>query len=342
MFAAAHAKMAPPIRQGHPMQRRSFAFGLGLAILPLTDRSLLAQTLRKPVKVLCGFPAGGSADVVARLYTDGLRNRYAESAVVENRTGAGARLAIQALKASPPDGTTLLLSPTILLTLYPHVYRRLGYDPVADVVPIASVSRFPFGIAVRNDLPVRYLAELAAWAKANPDQSTYGSPAAGASPHFLGQILADALGFKLTHIPYRGTGPAMQDLIGGNLAFVVSTVGDLVPNHRGNRLRLVGISAASRLASLPEVATFAEQGVARATLYEAFGFFAPPGSPPAVVADAGRALMAGSLERELVDTLAKLEIQAEHRDAAAFAEQLRQETEWWRPVVRASGFQIDE
>jgi tripartite-type tricarboxylate transporter receptor subunit TctC len=311
-------------------------------ILSANPGSVLAQALRKPVKVLCGFPAGGSADVVARLYTEGLRGRFAESAVVENRTGAGARLAIQALKASPPDGTTLLLSPTSLLTLYPHVYKRLGYDPVADLVPIAAVARFPFAIAARNDLPIRSLAELAAWAKANPGQATYGSPAAGASPHFLGQILAEDLGFKLTHIPYRGTGPAMQDLIGGNLAFVVSTLGDLVPNHRGNRLRIVGVSAASRIPSLPDIATFSEQGVARATLYEAFGFFAPPNSAPALVADASRALKTASVDKDLVDALGKLEIQAEHRESAAFAEQLRQETEWWRPVVKASGFQIDE
>jgi tripartite-type tricarboxylate transporter receptor subunit TctC len=324
------------------MQRRSFALGFCGVLLPVIHSSLLAQTLRKPVKVLCGFPAGGSADVVARLYTEALRGRFAESAVVENRTGAGARLAIQALKAAPGDGTTLLLSPTSLLTLYPHVYKRLGYDPVADLVPIASVARFPFAIAVRNDLPITNLAELAVWAKANADKATYGSPAAGASPHFLGQILADALGIKLTHIPYRGTGPAMQDLIGGSLAFVVSTVGDLVPNHHGNRLRIVGVSATSRLASLPEVATFAEQAIPRATLYESFGFFAPPNTTPAFVADASRALKAASVEKDLVDTLAKLEIQAEHREPAAFADQLRQETEWWRPVVKASGFQIDE
>ena len=134
----------------------------------------------------------------------------------------------------------------------------------------------------------------------------------------------------------------MHDLIGGNLAFVVSTLGDLVPNHRGNRLRIVGVSAATRIASLPDIATFSEQGVARATLYEAFGFFAPPNAAPGLVADASRALRAASLDKELVEALAKLEIQAEHREPAAFADQLRQETEWWRPVVKASGFQIDE
>ena len=177
-----------------------------------------AQTLAKNARLLVGFPPGGSLDVVASLLVEHVKG-YAPSMIVDNRPGAGGRIALETLKAGEPDGSLLALTPGDQITLFPHVYQRLSYDPLRDFVPITTVCTFPFLLAIGPMVPasVTTLAQFIDWCRANPKLATYGSPGAGTRPHFLGVTLARAAGFEFVHLPYKGGAPAMQDLLGGQI-----------------------------------------------------------------------------------------------------------------------------
>ncbi len=228
--------------------RRAFALS-GLAVAALSSRSL-AQTPASG-RILVGFPAGGTADSTTRRFAELARGRIASAVVVENRVGAGGRLAIQALKGAPADGTTLLLSPDSMMTIYTSVYRNLGYDPATDVTPISPICRyaFAFGVGPRVPRNVTSLSDFVAWGKANNDAVTYGSPAAGSMPHFLGDLFFRAAGIKAVHSPYRGSAPAINDLLGGHIPCVMTVLGDFLPHVNADGVRMLGVTTEERSGS---------------------------------------------------------------------------------------------
>lgn len=322
------------------LRRQLISTPAALALGALVSRSVQAQEMLKQARIVVGFPAGGTADVTARLYAEALRGRYAESVVVDNRPGAATRLAVAALKQSAADGSTMLFNPTSPFTLFPFVYKRLGFD-LDDVVCVTPVARFTFALAVGLETGAKNLSEFAAWVKANPAKANYGSPAAGATTHFIGQMLADSLGIKLQHIAYRGTAPAMQDMLGGQLPAIVSTVGDLAPNHLAGKLRIIAVTSEQRLPSLPDVATLREQKLDMA-LQESFAAYLPKDTPAAVANRLAAALKAASASREVTDGLARLDNQSEHLDSPAFNTRMRQDRVFWEGVVKRTGFTIDD
>ena len=300
-------------------------------------------TLDRLARTVIGFPPGGSSDTVARLYAERLRGAYAPQVVVDNRAGAGGRLALEAVKAARPDGTTLAQTPASMLTVYPHIYpRTLRYDALADFVPVSPVCFFPFALTVRADPPAKDFPCFVAWAKRQAGAVPFASPAAGAVPHFLGVQMAKALGLQLTHVPYRGAAPAIQDLIGGQIPMVLVVAGEVTEFHRTGQVRILAVSSPERMPRLPDLPTFAELGQPDLTAEEWFGVLLPAGAPAPVVEGLHRAIVAAAAAPELQEALARLEYRAATSSPREFAERIRAERERWRPIVQESGFKAEE
>ncbi len=303
-----------------------------------------AQALEQP-KFLYGFPAGSAGDIACRRVAEKVAgSAYAKNApLVENKPGAGGRIALDALKSSPADGSVLAMTPFSCVSIYPHVYKKLGYDPVADFVPVAIATVMHHGLAVGPVVPasVTDVKGFVAWAKANPDKANYGSPAAGSTPHFLGALLGLSQNVDLKHIPYRGSIPGITDVVGGQLAAMFTPAGDFLTNHRAGKLRLLGTSGKARLPFASDVATFAEQGFGELTTEEWFGFYAPAKTPSAVVAAANAAINAALKDKSLIDGLAVVGLLAQGSTQDEMARSQRTELERWAPLVKRIGFTAD-
>ena len=298
--------------------------------------------VERVARTIVGFPPGGSSDIIARLYAERLRGVFAPQVIVENRSGAGGRVAVEAVKAAA-DGTTILQTPASMLTIYPHLYpTSLRYDALADFVPVTTVCTFPFALAVRADHPAKTLAEFITWAKAQGGAVPFASPAAGSVPHFLGVLLARSAGLQLTHVPYRGAAPAVQDLLAGQIPAVVMVLGDVSEFHRAGQARALAVSAPTRVARMPDVPTFAELGHPTLTAEEWFGLLLPARTPQPVVDALYRAVTAAAATTEMRDALARLEYAPTTMAPDVFAARIRQEREMWGPVVAQSGFRPDE
>jgi len=300
-----------------------------------------AQTprLNRPARILAGFPAGGTVDFTARLLAERLRGVWAPQVLVENRAGAAGRLAIEELVRAEPDGSTILLSPASMITIYPHLYGdRLRYDPLRDLAAVSPVVTYPFAMAVGPGAPgVTNLAEFLALARQQGGLN-YASPAAGSVPHFTGVMLARAAGVELTHVPYRGAAPAITDALGGQIAATINVIGDLVPHLEGGRLRVIAITSGTRLPRFADLPTFAEQGHPELTAEEWFGAFLPANTPAPMVEALNAALADANREPALRAALEQREFQPAHSSSAAFTARIREETAKWGPVVQASGF----
>lgn len=236
-----------------------------------------AQATSRTARMLVGFPPGGSIDLVARALVEHIKLPAAGPMIVDNRPGAGGRLALEALKSAPPDGLTVGLTPGDQLTLFPSIYRRLGYDPIRDFVPIGTVCTFPFALTIGPLVPmeVTTVADFMVWCRANPKQANFGSPGEGTRPHFMGAALARASGVELTHLPYKGGPAALQDLLAGQVAAMVSVLSNVLPHARSGRLRVLVVSAPQRSALLPATPTAREAGYAAFEGEEWFGALAP-------------------------------------------------------------------
>ncbi|SHK11081.1 Tripartite-type tricarboxylate transporter, receptor component TctC [Roseomonas rosea] len=326
----------------HPLSRRA-ALGLSItgALAAGAAKPSRAQSLNRVARIINGFPPGGASDNVARLYAEHMRGVYAPQVIVEARSGAGGRLALEAAKGATPDGTTLVHMAAGQFTIYPHIYRRLAYD-LSDFIPVSPVVSYPQSLVVKADHPARNLAEFTEWAKRRNGEISYGTPGAGTWTHFMTMQIARALGLGMTHVPYRGTAPALQDLLGGQIHAVSCTAGDATELYRAGALRILGISAPERAPRLPEIMTYAEQGYPELTSEEWFGLFLPARTPGPVVEAAYQAVLTAAAKPELRAALERMEYRVTTSPPAEFAARVRAERDHWGPVVAASGFQAEE
>ena len=294
------------------------------------------------VKIINGFPVGGSADTTSRRVGEKLGpSAYTKNAaVVENKTGAAARIAIDAVKAAAPDGATLLLTPYSMMAIYPHIYKQLSYDPFTDLLPVCMASSLVHGLAVGPMVPatVKTVKDYLAWAKANPKDASYGSPAAGSTPHFLGALLGLNNGVDLKHIPYRGSTPGVVDLIGGQLASMFTPHGDFLANHKAGKLRILATSGKQRSAFVPEVPTFIESGFPDLMVEEWFGFYVPAKTPTSIIAAANTAINAALKEKSVIDSLAIQGMLPVGGSAAQMAADQKVQFDYWGPIVKKIGF----
>ncbi|WPB56828.1 Bug family tripartite tricarboxylate transporter substrate binding protein [Xylophilus sp. GOD-11R] len=300
-------------------------------------------TVLESTRVINGFAAGGTADAASRRVAEKLHPAFAQTAYVENRTGAGGQIAVQYVKSQPADGATMLLTPMSMLGIYPHTYKRLPYDPVADLAPVGIAATFDYGFAVGPSVPdrIRTVVEFMAWCKSRPDRAAFGSPAAGSSPHFIGILLGRAHGIDMTHAAYRGTQPAIMDMIGGQIPAVCGPVGEFIQYVQAGKCRLLGTSGARRSRFSPGVPTLVEQGYKDLAFSEWYGVFLPARATPELVQRLNTVMRAGLAQRDTIEGMAAVGLEAQGSTPEQLAAALRADTERWRGIVKSIGFSAD-
>lgn len=318
------------------MSLRTFRF-LTLALLAILALPAAAQMRSQPVQIIFPFGIGSSTDALIRTIADELSSGLGRPVIVEQRPGAAGRIGVRAVKMAEPDGNTLLLTPIAPMTVYQSVNPALEYDPVKDFRPISQLASYEFAIAVGNDVPVKTLAELVAWIKANPARANYGTPGAGTLPHFFGVMFADAIGVPMQQIAYKGTAPALADLVGGQIPMMFHAANELVEMHKAGKIRVLATSDQQRSVFLADVPTFRELGYdLQGTGW--YGLFAPAGTPDHVIAQLNAIVVAALAKPEIRARIRILGVQPTGTSAEQFASIQRQDIERWAPAVKASGF----
>lgn len=312
-------------------------------LLASIGQSVFAQGQIDTAKIITGFAAGGTSDTICRRVAQKLQGDYAKAAVVENKTGAGGQIAVQTVKAAAPDGATILQTPTSILTIYPHIYKKLQYDPAVDLTPVTLGCVFDFGFAVGPAVPanVKTVPEFLAWVKSNPAGGNFGSPAAGSTPHFLGALVGKSAGLDLKHAAYRGTQPAMLDLLGGNISAVSGPIGDITQHLSTGKVRILATSGAKRNRFAPDVPTFTEQGMKDLTHSEWFAFFLPAGATAATVNRLNAAMKTALAQKDVIDGLGTFGLEAMSSTPAELADLIKRDTAKWAPIVKQVGFTAD-
>jgi tripartite-type tricarboxylate transporter receptor subunit TctC len=307
-----------------------------LAVL-LAVTSAHAQTVPQPVRIVFPFPAGSAGDALVRMLAQSMQGSLRRPVIVENKAGAGGRIGAQMVKDAPPDGSVLLVTPVAPMVVFPHVYENLGYDPVSDFQPISQIATFDLAVAVGPRVPAKSLPELLEWLKSNPAHANYASPAAGSLPHFFAVQLGRMIGVDLGHVVYKGSPPAITDLMGGHLPAYFGPTQELVAAHRAGNIRVLATSGGTRSPALTDVPTFREAGYAiEAAVW--FGIYAPGRTPADVIARLNQTIVAAIRTPELQARMLDLGLRPTGSSSAELAEIQRADFERWGPVVKASGF----
>ena len=318
------------------------AAGLACASVGSVSRAR-AQTVSKPVRIMVGFPAGGGTDMIARILAERLRGPYASAVLVENKAGASARLAAEYVKNAEPDGSVLLFTPDFTMTIYPHSFRTLSYDPLRDFTPISPAARSMLTYSVGPAVPesVKTLADFVNWCKANPGKASYATTSAGGTPHFVGMMLASEARVPMTAVHYRGGAPALQDLLGGHVPASINPISETLPFARAGTVRVLAVTGTKRSAFLPDIPTMREAGydvVSDSWL----GLLAPAKMPAAIVSALSAAVGEAVKSPQMTESLSKIGNEPAFQTPAEFAATVKDDIARWGPVVKASGFVAEE
>ena len=294
-------------------------------------------------KIITGSPAGTLMDLFSRRIADAIAPAYARNIIVENRVGAAGQISISAVKSAPADGTSILATASPLMYLYHYTYSKLPYDPVADFIPVSLGAVFDAAFAVGPLVPasVKTMPEFFAWCKVNPSMANFGSPAAASTLHFVGSMAARAAGVDLTHVPFRGTTPAILDMIGGQIAAVCSPVGDFMPFLEGGKCRILATTGATRSRFVPTVATFVEQGYKDIVLNDWFGIFVAANTPAGHVQRLNTAIKAALSTPLVVKTLQDRGLEPVWSTSAELVARLKSDMEKWKPIAKSFNFTAD-
>jgi tripartite-type tricarboxylate transporter receptor subunit TctC len=294
----------------------------------------------RTVKIIVSAPPGGGLDIAARVIADRLTKMWGQPFVVENRPGASGNLGAEAVAQAEPDGYTLLAAQPGPLTTNVVMYKKLNFDPTA-FEPLAIMTSIPNTLAVRLDLPAASVAELIAYAKANPGKLNFGSQGVGTTPHLTGELFARVTGTELTHVPYRGTAQAVNDLIAGNVDMLFFQLDSVREQYRANKVKMLAVTTAARIASVPEVPTMEEAGVKdfRSDSWNALA--APPKTPAAIVAKLNDAINTVLKERATAEHLRSMNMTPVGGAPDAAKIFIKQEAERWGEVIRAAKISLD-
>lgn len=332
------------------LSRRQLGRRAGMLALTLAAAALPAMALAQatpaaaqatPARLLVGFPPGGSFDAIARVLADKLKDELQRPVVVENRPGAGGRLAVDALKAAPADGSVVMLGPDALTSIYPLTVRKLSYDPKADLAPISTILDFPFAFAVGTEPNAKTLAEYIAWAKANPARANFGHPARGATHHFLGLMLGNAIGVPMQDVPFQGSGPMMVNLMGGQISSGIELMGGMLEHHKSGKLRILAVTSPQRMPQAPDLPTFAELGLPAVTGMGFNALYAPARTPAAAIATWNQALRRVLDKPDVKERFQSLGYLTNPSTPEEAARRSAESLKRWEPVIKASGFTMD-
>ena len=323
-------------------RRRFLMASAAVLAAPFTPPAWAQEILRQTT-VIVGYPAGGATDILARLIADGLRGSYASAVVVENRPGAGGRIAAEYVKNAKNDGSVLLFTPAFPLLIYPHVYKNLPYDTLRDFLPVGLGGRSMLCLSIGPAIPaeVASVTQFIEWCRANPKQAVFGAPS-GSSQHFAGAMFARGAGIRLEHVPYKGGAPAIQDLLGGHIPANASPVAEALPHHQAGKIRVIATTGVRRSRFLPEVPTMAELGYKDVIFQDGIGMFAPAGTPVGVVARLNAAMASTMKSEQGLAGLAKMGMELDNISSETYAASVRADFERYRQIVQATGFKADD
>ena len=295
----------------------------------------------RPIRWIVNFPPGGAADTLSRILAQAMGNRLGQPVVVENRPGAGGALGADILAKAPGDRHLVMMSSAASHGIGPVLYRNTPYDAVADFIHVRLVGTFPSVLAVNPDLPARDVSEFLALMRARPGSISYGSGGNGTLNHLLGQVFGRAAGVEFTHVPYRGSAPALTDTISGTLPAIMESLPIALPHLRAGRLRPLATSEAERSPALPDVPTFAEAGFPAATATNWFGFSLPAGVAPEIVARWDGELTGLLADAGVAERFAAIGVRPGRLGPAEYTALVRAELERWRVVIQAGNIAAD-
>ncbi len=322
------------------MKRRTLIASLA-AVAALSTAGTASAQADRTLRILVGFPAGVSIDVVTRIISEKMKDELKRPVIVDNRGGAGGRLAADLLKAAAPDGNTVMVTPIVVPVLAPMVFSKLSYNPETDFTPVGRVCDFGFALAVPANSPVKSVKDYAAWLKANPQQANFGSPAAGSLPHFFGIMFGNAVGVDMVHVPFNGGAALQTAVLGGHAPAGIDVVMEWQQNAKAGKVQVLATSGAQRSKVMPEVPTFREQGYPDLVGQGWFAMYAPAKTPAAQVDEINRALNKALASPEVRERFAGLGLEAGGGSAADLQKTMADDTRRWGPVVRKSGFKAD-
>ena len=321
-----------------PAQRLAVA---ALSALALLAGGAAAQPYpSRPVRVIVPFAPGGATDIIARLVAQKLADRLGQSVVVENKPGAGTTIGNAEVAKAKPDGYTLLFAPTPFV-ISQVVYPTLPYDPQKDFAPVSLLAVSPFILVVNAAFPAKSTAELVAIAKAKPGTVTFASAGNGTVPHLAGELFKLRAGIDIVHVPYKGGGPAIVDLVSGQVPMMFATPIEVSQHVQSGRLRVLGTTSLARLAAMPDVPTLSESGYPDFEVLSFFGVLAPAGTPPEIVNRVAADLAAVMEMSDVRERFAQQSAEARVLGPAAFSAFLARERDKWADIVKRSGAKVD-
>jgi len=327
------------------MKFRAAAGVLSTALMLFTFSAggqVAAQPAGQTIRIIYPFAAGGQGDALVRLLADQIQKATGNTTIVENRTGAGGRIGVRAVRDAAPDGTTLLYTAFAVISLYPHFYGdKLEYDPFKDFAPLSQPATFDFALAVGPQVPSASVKDLVAWLKADEKRATYGTPATGNLPHFLGLAFGRATGVNMQVLPYRGSAPAVNDLAAGQLPMAVVGTGDAAPLHNAGKVKIIGTFSKERTWQARDVPTMRELGV-DVVGYGWYGMYAPAKTPPDIVARLSKIVVDSVREPSMRERIQKIGLDPTGTTPEELGKIQRDDYDYWGPIIKASGFKPEQ
>ena len=341
---AAGARRAAIRRPREGLRRSAFtaaalAFALGAPIASAADSADTYPS--KPVRIVVPFTPGGSTDILARAIGQKLAEAWGQPVVIENRPGAGGNVGVDLVAKSAPDGYTIVMGHIGTFAANPALYKQLPYDPVRDFAPITLVAMVPNVLVVGPAVQAKTLGELVAYAQANPGKLDYGSGGNGSAAHLATEYFRMRTGVQMQHVPYKGTGPAVADLLGGQIGVMITGALPLLPHIKSGKLRALAVASPKRLAILPDVPTIAESGYPGFSAVQWYGLFAPAATPKEIVAKINRDAVKALRDPAVAERLASEGAEPVGDTPEQFGAFVKSEIELWGKVIRESGAKVD-
>jgi tripartite-type tricarboxylate transporter receptor subunit TctC len=320
------------------VDRRSFLAGCaGLSVSAMAGVAL-GET-GPLTRMIFPFAAGGGGDTLCRILAQQVGQLLDRTVIVENRTGGDGLIGIKSVKNAGPDGTTILVTTGPTMYLLPMVETEPSFDTARDFVPVSLLARFEFGVVAGSAVDAKDFKQLVAWLKANPGKATFGVPSNGTIPHFAGTRLEQVLGISMTRVPYRGSAPIINDLVGGHLPFGITTIADAIPQHRAGGVKILAVSSAERSPFLPDVPTLKESGID--LVADAwYGMWLPAGSPQEFAGKLSAAATTALARPEARDKLLAIGLIPVGSTPDGLTRELAANTAFWQPIVKATGYKI--
>ncbi|MGZ8266301.1 MAG: Bug family tripartite tricarboxylate transporter substrate binding protein [Burkholderiales bacterium] len=295
----------------------------------------------KPVRMVIPFPPGGTTDILGRIASQKLSEALGQQVVPDNRSGASGNIGTEQVAKAPPDGYTLLTAPGSTLTIHPSLYAKLGFDPLRDFAPVTILAGVPNLLVVHPSLPVRNVKELIALAKSKPDQLNYASTGAGQSTHLSMELFKNMAGVKIVHVPYKGSAPAVTDLLGGHVPMMFDNMPSALPHVKAGKLRALGVSTSKRSPTAPDVPTVAESGLPGFDVTVWFAVLAPAATPRDIVTRLNRVLVKALQGADVREKLASQGAEPIGNTSEQFTGQMKADLAKWAKVVKAANIKLD-